>query len=494
MSTPDTTTLSAATPASSRLDAGRFGGPMPRWELATLAVLLVVYLVAAIDGILLGAPLGHDEAVYSLQARSYAEGVPSVGFWDDYRAPGLPWILQLAWLGAATEPYLRIVVAVLGGLGLVVTWLLGRYLFGTAEGLVAAAGVGLSPIWVAGATHVWPDVPGAAVGLIALAVLVFASHGDRVSWWVILAAPLTVAATVVRYGAPGPIAVGALAIAWWRRDVLRRSLPQVTALTVLTAVPLAILLFTNAVFDTDTPPLLAAAELRPNRGGTFTDGWVVLWQQLPSLLAQPTVVFMFLGIAVALAMRITDVELRRRRTMVVAASLGTLIVLATALSSELRYFAPLLPWTWLAAALGLMSLIRPLDRRSLIAIGVVAGVALGFSAVNANEDGADILSDRFQRLREATRDRDWAAGCHIATSYGPQVGWYSGCTTVGFVLGEDFPIWASDAPTDVLVVFGGKRQPQSLYPWLEENADLQFIYGERGLGSFQYIEVYKPRR
>jgi hypothetical protein len=491
---PDTSTLPAPATEATGPPTGRFGGPVPWWEFAWLAIVIGVFAAVAIGGIGLGAPLGHDEAVYSLQARTYAAGVPSVGFWDDYRAPGLPWMLQVAWLGPATEPYLRLVVAALGAVGLVFTWLIGRYLFGRAEGLVAAVGVGLSPIWVAAATHVWPDVPGAVIGLAVLAVLVFASHDGSVSWWVLLAAPLTFLATVVRYGAPGPILVGALAIAWWRRETIRNALAKVGTLAVLTGAPLALLLLTNAVFSTDTPPLRAAAALRPNRGGALADGWVVLWQQLPSLLAQPAVLLMFIGLAIAATVPLSDWDMRRRRSMVLATSLGTLLVLATALSSELRYFAPLLPWMWLGAALGLVHMSRLLERRSLVALVMVAVVALGFSIVDATTDEADVLSARFQRLREATRDREWAVGCHVATSYGPQVGWYSECTTTDFVLGSDLPLRPSDAPTDVLVVLGGKRQPESLYPWLQNNAVLEFTYGDRRLGDLQLIEVYAPIR
>lgn len=486
--------LDSATEPITAIPPGRFGGRLHRWEALALAALIVVYLAVAVDGILLGAPLGHDEAVYSSQARTYAEGAPTVGFWDDYRAPGLPWVLQLAWLGSATEPYLRSVVAVMGVAGLLCTWLLGRYLFGRIEGLVAAGGLAASPIWMGAATHVWPDVPGAAIGLGALAVLMFATHDDDVSWWVLLAAPLVLAATVTRYGAPGPIAVGALGIAWWRWAAVRRRPGRVAVLAAVTALPLYVLLLTNVVFDTTTPPLRAALQLRPNRGGTLADGWVVLWDQLPALMAQPATVFMFIGLATAAAVRIRNPELRRRRTLVIVVALGTLIVLATALSSELRYFAPLLPWMWLAAALGLVRLVRPLEPRAVVALGIVSALALGFGVVASNDEGSNLLFERFQRLREVTRDRDWSAGCHIATSYGPQVGWYTGCTTVPFVLGEDLPLPPEESPTDILVVAGGKRQPVSLAPWLEEHAVISFSYGDRSLGSLQYIEVYEPVR
>lgn len=484
----------AATQTTQPLEGGgRLGPPPVGRELAALAAILVVYLAVTVAGVLHGAPLGHDEAVYSSQARSFATGAPSVGFWGDYRAPGLPWVLQLAWLGPATEPYLRMVVAVWGAAGLALTWLLGRSLFGRWEGLAAAAGLGVTPIWVSAATHVWPDVPGATVGLAALAVLVAATHDDRISWWILLAAPLTLAATVVRYGAPGPILVGALAIAWWRRRAIRSGIGKVVALAVATGGPLAIVLLTNLTFSTATPPLRAAMQLRPNRGGTIADGWVVLGNELPELLAQPAIVFLFTGLALAVAMRVEDRERRSRLLMVLATSLGTLVVLATALSSELRYFAPLLPWMWLGAGVGIVALVRNLDRGAVLALGAVSLVALGFGVNGSTGEDADLLTDRFQRLREAARDRQWPPGCHIATSYGPQVGWYTGCTTVEFVLGGvDDPVPTSPPATHILVLQGGKRQPVNLRPWLDASTELAFTYGDRSLGSLQFIEVYVP--
>ena len=69
----------------------------------------------------------------------------------------------------ATEPYLRSVVTAFGVLLIVTTWWAGRSMFGRTAGLIAAAGISISPVVLGASTQVWPDVPGAALGMVVLA-------------------------------------------------------------------------------------------------------------------------------------------------------------------------------------------------------------------------------------------------------------------------------------------------------------------------------------
>ncbi|MDH3193713.1 MAG: glycosyltransferase family 39 protein, partial [Acidimicrobiia bacterium] len=231
-----------------------------------LFALICVWLVAR------GAPLGHDEAVYALKARTLSEGTTSAFFWNDYRAPGLPMILALIGRYVSSDASMRLGVVVFGGLTILLTWLIGRKLFDGQVGLIAAAGLAFSPVVVASASSVWPDLPGTALGLAVLAVLIFSTHRDKVSWWVLVAAPLSIAATLVRFGAPIPIGIGAVAVAVWRWEVVRRSLPQVAALGMLTALPVWAMLGTSRFLGTAMSPLDAIASLDASNDFPFYQG------------------------------------------------------------------------------------------------------------------------------------------------------------------------------------------------------------------------------
>jgi 4-amino-4-deoxy-L-arabinose transferase-like glycosyltransferase len=489
--TPATTERVTANPS----DGGSrrwFGAPLARWESIAVVVIVLGFTLICVDGVLQGAPLGHDEAVYSAKARSLQDGSTDAGYWSDFRAPGLPFMLQAAWLGNATEPYLRMVVVAWGALGVAVTWWLGRFLFGRMAGVIAAAGLAVSPIWISASTHVWPDVPGAVLGLIALAVLVTGTANGRVSWGVATIVPLTIGATVVRYGAPGPIVVGAIVVGVWRWQAIVRDWRRVAAIVVATAVPLYVVLFTTLVFGDTEPPLVSAMQLRPDRGGSLADGWVTYWEQLPDLLTEPSVLILFVGVGLAIALRADNPQREGGRRTVLFICLATFVLLATSLSGELRYLSPLLPWLWIAAGLGFASVSIFVERRPAIVAGCIVAIGVGVAATASTEAGADLLADRFQVIREATRDHDWPADCRIATSYGPQVTWYSACLTGDFGPAEE-PVPESLRPTHVFVVLGGKRQPRTLGDWLQANAQLEFTHGDPLEGNLRYVEVYVPR-
>ena len=107
---------------------------------------------------------------------------------------------------------------------------------------MAAGGVALTPPLVLAATQVWPDVPGAAVGLLAVALFVWATGGERPSWWMTALVPVVAAATFLRYGAPLPIAAGLLVVAVWRRRLLlRHPLPAIVTALAATAAVVAVL-------------------------------------------------------------------------------------------------------------------------------------------------------------------------------------------------------------------------------------------------------------
>jgi hypothetical protein len=70
------------------------GGTPGRAEWLWIGVILFAYALAAALIVKEGGPLGHDESVYALRARDFHDGATPGPYWEDYRAPGLPWLLR----------------------------------------------------------------------------------------------------------------------------------------------------------------------------------------------------------------------------------------------------------------------------------------------------------------------------------------------------------------------------------------------------------------
>lgn len=453
--------------------------------------LICVWLVAR------GAPLGHDEAVYALKARTLSEGTTSAFFWNDYRAPGLPIVLALIGRYVSSDASMRLGVVIFGGLTILLTWLIGRKLFDQRIGLIAASGVAFSPVVVASASSVWPDLPGTALGLSVLAVLIYAVQGERVSWWVLAAAPLSVGATLIRFGAPIPIGIGALAIAFWRWDVVRRSLPQVAALGVLTAIPVWAMLSTSRFLGTAMSPLDAIASLGSSNDFPFYKGLVDYSKMADFLVLNPAgvllVVGMIFGIVTALRESATD------KSFLLSAGIAVVTVLALALTlhGEYRYLAPAYPWLWISAAFGLSAASRSMSRAFvrpgavvLLVLAILGGASDGGLEVEKNKERFPDIRTAALQLDELTNDGE----CGVITGYVPQVAWYSRCVTTNYSDG-DVRLTSTSFPDDpvlyLLLVQDGKRQPDGavLDGYLGKVEGDCFEVGEPDDGPFRYVEV-----
>ena len=392
---------------------------------------------------------------------------------------------------------MRLTVVAFGGLLILLTWLIGRTLFDRSVGLVAAAGTAFTPVIVASSSAVWPDVPGAAIGLAVLAVLILSVRSDRVSWWVLLAAPLAVLATIIRFGAPIPIGIGALAIAIWRWPVVRRSIPQLVVLALLTSSGVMAVLAVPAVLGATQSPLDAVATMSASNDFPFYRGFVDYAKMYDFLLLTPTGLVLSLGLmwAAVVALRLRD----DRNQVLLAASIGlaTAVVLAVTLHGEYRYLAPVYPWLWLAAAVGLVHGARQMRRDFLI--GPVAMVVVAALLAGVADGGTEMANskNRFLELRTASRQIDADTedqDCAVVTSYGPQVAWYSNCITAKYSFAgvrltvETFPV---DAPVYVLAVQNGKRQPDGelLDDYLAAGAGNCFEVGEPDDGPLRFVEA-----
>ena len=438
-----------------------------RTELVLLSAIGPVFAVICVWLIGRGAPLGHDEASYALKARTLANGTSSTYFWNDYRAPGLPFVLRFAGLVASKDSVMRLTVVAFGGLLILFTWLIGRTLFDQTVGLVAAAGLAFSPTVVASSSAVWPDVPGAALGLGVLAILILSVRHDRVSWWVLTAGPVAVLATVFRFGAPLAIGIGAISIAIWRWSAVRRSVPQVASLAVLTAAGVTAVLAVPNALGGASSPLSAIRALADSNDFPIYQGFVDYAQLYDFLLLTPTGLVLALGLIWGTIHARRAPEGRAPFGLVLGIALVTVLALAVTLHGEYRYLVPAYPWLWIAAGYGVVKASQVMPRDLLLAGGTTVLVAFVLSGIS--DGGAEMANskERFLELRTVSREIDSATddgSCGVVTSYGPQVAWYSHCVTARYSL-TDVRVSAASFPPDpivyVLVVQDGKRQPEA---------------------------------
>ncbi len=477
---------------------GPLGPRVTATELVTVAAIVAVLLGVAVIIIGRGAPLGHDEAVYSLRAETFVTGSDQRFFWNDYRAPGLPALLAPVVGAGGTEPFLRLTVAGFGALATVLTWLLGRALFGPMVGVVAAAGFASSPVIVMAATNVWPDLPGAALGLGAVMVVVGATASDRVSWWMVLAAPLAVAATVARFGAPIALGLAAVTVVVWRWKAVARSPLPVLVTALLAAAGVGFVLLVPGVVGAREAPWTSISSKQALNDLPVYQGLVDYVKAYDDLVATASGAVLVLGLAAAVARAIGGRVSWSR--LGVSAGLGAATALTVALSvhGELRYLAPAYPWLWIGAAAGLVGLAgewTPVVRTTL-------AVALAGVLIAGSMGGGAVASDnleRFRPLRVASRlvaDQAADRPCGVLTSYVPQVAWYSGCVTRDFELDRvevDAPTFPAGAERFLLLVQDGKRQPEGrlLNEYVLATNGVPDRVGDPTNGPLQYVEIFR---
>lgn len=472
----------AAPPAAAPRRSFSVGGAFARWEWLALGGIALLYLLVVVLSIRRGPPLGWDESVYSLRTRDFAEGVTPRHYWDAYRAPGLPWLLHLLW-GIGSHPTVfRLAVAAFG-LGLVVvTWLLARHLFGLRAGLIAAVGVALAPPLLLAATQVWPDVPGAAVGLLAVALFVFATGGERPSWWMVALAPLAGAATFLRYGAPLPIAIGLVVVAVWRRRLLlRHPAPALVSAAAASAAVAVVLLL---------PRLTGAASSPLGAITGFNRSWFEGFGDFASLahevVGPAAVVLALIGVVVGIGKAGPDGAERGALLAAVAVSVVTVVAIAFVLHGEVRYLTPAFPWLFVAGAPGLERLGRSLPRAAGTAAAAVVVVALAATAVGVARERNRDLGTEHTTVRQAAEEITALADgrpCLVVASRVPQVMWYSACEATTFDLDEVRLPRRAGTVIFMLWVGGDRRQPEG---------DLLAAYRAAAGGPVVVIEGRRP--
>lgn len=200
-----------------------------------LLAALIGWAAIAVLSLIVGAPLGHDEAQYAIAARGDMHGEVWL-----YLSPGT---INIARVGVSLgdAPWLVRLPSALFGMGVpLVTYAVGRTAFDERTGAWAAAVIAGAPHFGFHNADLLSDLPAAACVVAGITVIARElSRNEGPSWWLVAAAPAWAVGFYIRYGHAPVIAIAGLlaCVLWWRR-LLARPLPVLV--TVVTFVGLLV--------------------------------------------------------------------------------------------------------------------------------------------------------------------------------------------------------------------------------------------------------------
>jgi len=444
--------------------------------LIAFAAAGFVFFWLASDG-----PLGHDESVYAVKARSWIDGTPSTGF-AAYRPIGMAAAAWGVLMAGGAELELRLLGAAVALVTVIVVWRLGRSLLSPATGLLAAILLSAAPSFLRRAPEFLNDI--ATTGLILAILLLLWRHFEgftRSRWEVVAVAPLAAIGFYLRYGVVSSyliiLIVGAVI---WRKQ-LRTSLFPLS----VTAALLAFLVLPHIAFAlTETGSPIGVLTSASDAAGReyLGEGLLTYLRWWPSKLAGRLVGgTMAIGVAavvVSLAMRWMGDTARRAQVVLGTVGIGQLILAGVFVHAEQRYVFSSIALLTLVGAYVVVEAWGMLKRPLRCASTVVAVVVFAAGAVpnvrDAHEKFDDLATDRMvvavagEVIAAAAPEED----CVVMTSYIPQITWYSGCATTAF--GRSQPpgsLVDGTSRIDFVLFFEeGKRQPTGpvLEQYLEE--------------------------
>lgn len=140
------------------------------WHIAFVAVL-AVFVSAQLLMLQKYRLVVWDEAVY-IGMGKYLYSAGSSGLVEPIRPLGLPFLLGSFWkLGIGSIMAYRVLALSIAAAAVIMTYLLGRRLFGNAAALFAAALVAFSPSFFSGSAMILTDIPSVAFSLAAVYML-----------------------------------------------------------------------------------------------------------------------------------------------------------------------------------------------------------------------------------------------------------------------------------------------------------------------------------
>lgn len=382
------------------------------FERRLLAAALVAWGIVAALNLVLGPPLGHDEAAFAVVARGDGP------IWL-YRSRGVVALARLGLALGGADWQLRLVSAI-AGLGVVLAvHAVGRAVFDARAGAWAAAVIATAHPMLLRNAQLLGDLPATAAMLAGIAVLVTElDRPDGPRWRIVLVAPAFAAAFYARYGSAPVIALTGLAAAalWWR-SIRARPLPVLAAaaLFALALIPHALhsLRWTRELLG-----VLRSSAGQPRRA-FIGEGLVTYLTSNPlayyGVLVAPVMAAGLVGLARTFR--------RRGPWFLGCVAIGQLVALGLASHGQPRYVFLAVALLVVLGVQTLRALARP--RAALALIGtawLVAAIALAASSLHIARTRSAILA----ATAAITADRQ-GRPCMILAGLAPQLMWYSRC-------------------------------------------------------------------
>jgi len=432
-----------------------------RKELGIVAGAVLAFIAACWTLVDDQSPLGHDEAVYALRGLYFSSGTPELGYWNAYRAPGMPFALGIANRIFDEGPGMnRMVVSMFGLLGLfagaVIMYRLTRSRITSV--LVPLCMLGFSG-YLAFSTILLADIPGLAVSLVALAALIWAFGDDMAfrSWAMGVVPLLAIAATTTRYGSPIVFASGVagITVAFARKVFLS---PHRIATTVKFAITMVLSLAgmiitytTTWISRTDEAPSLANSQLNDpkfelvGRWDSVQEFMDLMWPGQPSefgAMSFPFTFLVFLAL-VGIAVELVRFGMQTRHIEPLAAMAVAWVVWAGIMNYALPLMVPQYIMLGAFFFAGFVAVGLDLLRLNLMDIGrirsaaqplaLVALVLLFLPPIASSYSSArsqhDVFFDAYTVLRNGSKEAAKTLGddCVLMTGASPQVGYFSRC-------------------------------------------------------------------
>ncbi len=441
----------------------RFEVPPVILLVASLAIVVWVLVPLIVDG----GPLGHDESAYALKAKSWLSGTPDSG-WGLHRGLGLSWYAYPILQAGGAEAGLR-TLGLIGTLGLVVAvWRLGSLSSGAMVGAVSGLLLIASPSLLRRGTEFLSDIPSAALLVLLVAILwneleIRGQASLRLLWIV----PIALAAFYIRYQSIlslGLIVIVATSI-WWQ--VLKANRSAVIWL----GVPSFLGLIPHFIFASDltgTPwgIIIGTSDaVRAYVGEGLVDYLLLSPWPLAGYTGIPLAALAFWWCATV--WKDGDNNSRLARILLIPA-LVQILVLGLLSHGEPRFiFFPisLLTIAGVNGAVLLSRMLRPRQKQALAAAGLfllVGGIAGSTGTVRNSVLGRTLNNESVMIASEMVEELSGTATCDVATSYLPQVTFYSECETHAFRSGASATQIVDTLTRDMrfmILIEDGKRQP-----------------------------------
>lgn len=448
-----------------RSDGADSASSPPRLRSAELALvgLGVVALIAALAYVLPVGPLGHDEAVYALKARSWLEGTPATGF-GVYRPVGMPVVGWVVLHISDSEVAFRAVATVLAVATAVTMWAIGRTMLSPAAALLGTGAFVVSESFLRRATEFLNDLTSAGMLLVAMFFVWF--HFERYPnrWWLLAVAPAASAAYYLRYGTTlGLVVIFVVAGAIWFRRLAesRRQLMATAALLVVLLIPH--FWYSQRLTGSFLGVFRAARTAVGGGGGGLADYAEWFPEHLAGTFGAIMMVggVMFTTMLVILAWRDSrHAPAARTASFLTVTAVVTTFLIGVFTHGEPRFvFLPLMALLLVggqAVAVLLGATAEIPHRAAAAALIAVVGYALATGA-GSMHNRLDSITGSRDVLAETGSVIFLDAGgesCTVESAYIPQLTWYSVCATFGF--GYDGP----DGEAAYLVLFeDSDRQP-----------------------------------